>query len=121
MNLLSAEARSGANGATFDLDGDGLVDDADRTVWVEASDIGKTYFGDSNLDGEFNSTDFVTVFVAGEYEDGIANNSGWDTGDWNGDAEFDSSDFVTAFISGGYETGPRAAERQRGDFEVTLE
>ena len=109
MNLLSAEARSGANGATFDLNGDGLVNDADRTVWVEASDNANTYIGDSNLDGEFNSTDFVTVFVAGEYEDGIANNSGWDTGDWNGDAEFDSSDFVTAFISGGYEIGPRAA------------
>ena len=66
-----------------------------------------TYFGDSNLDGEFNSTDFVTVFTEGKYEDGVAANAGWASGDWNGDKEFDSSDFVAAFVAGGYEIGPR--------------
>jgi hypothetical protein len=66
-----------------------------------------TYFGDSNLDGEFSSADFVTVFAAGKYETGAE--AGWDAGDWNGDMIFDSSDFVTAFSGGGYELGPRAA------------
>ena len=51
--------------------------------------------------------DFVVVFRAGEYDDGIDQNSTWATGDWNGDSEFNSSDFVLAFSSGGYEMGPR--------------
>ena len=62
------------------------------------------------MDGEFNSTDLVTVFTEGQYEDQVVGNSGWATGDWNGDTEFDSSDFVEAFAAGGYEMGPRAAQ-----------
>ena len=53
--------------------------------------------GDANLDGFFNSTDFVNIFAAAQYEDGIPGNSTWETGDWNGDSEFTSSDFVVAF------------------------
>ena len=63
-------------------------------------------YGDSNLDGEFNSSDLVEVFAAGEYEDGIAENSYWTTGDWNSDGDFDSSDLVVAFRDGRYEEGP---------------
>ena len=73
--------------------------------WVK--DFKKTWVGDANLDGEFNSTDFVAVFSTGEYEDGEAMNSGWSDGDWNADKEFDTSDFVAAFTDGGYEKGPR--------------
>jgi hypothetical protein len=62
----------------------------------------QTSFGDSNLDGIFDSSDLVHVFQAGEYEDAVENNSTWETGDWNGDQEFDSSDIVFAFQSGGY-------------------
>jgi hypothetical protein len=69
----------------------------------------KTWFGDSNLDGEFNSSDFTSVFQAAQYEDGVVQNSTWSTGDWNGDHEFDSGDFILAFQSGGYENGPRPA------------
>jgi hypothetical protein len=107
IDLLSAEVRAGTNTASFDLNNDGVVNNDDRIVMVES--LLGTFFGDSNLDGEFNSGDFVTVFTAGEYEDGISSNSTWATGDWNGDGEFDSSDFVTAFTTGGYEQGPRAA------------
>ena len=66
-----------------------------------------TFFGDSNLDGEFNSADLVVVFQAGEYEDGIAANSTWATGDWNGDTEFNTRDFVFAFPDAGFEAGKR--------------
>ena len=66
-----------------------------------------TFFGDANLDGVFNGHDFVVVFTAGEYEDGISVNSGWAEGDWNGDGEFDSGDLVAAFQDEGYEQGPR--------------
>ncbi len=68
-----------------------------------------TYFGDSNLDGQFNSSDLVLVFTLGKYEDGVPFKAGWADGDWNGDAEFNSSDFVTAFAGGGFEQGPRQA------------
>ena len=62
-------------------------------------------YGDANLDGRFDSSDFVHVFQKGEYEDGITGNSSWSEGDWNGDSEFDSADFVVAFQAGLYETG----------------
>jgi hypothetical protein len=81
------------------------VNNDDLVAWVK--DFKKTWVGDANLDGEFNSADFVTVFVAGEYEDSVAMNSGWAEGDWNADKEFNSSDFVAAFVDGGYEKGRR--------------
>ena len=99
--------RASSNNAAFDLNGDKLVNGADRDRWV--NELKRTYYGDSNLDGQFNSGDFVTVFTAGQYEDAVAGNSTWATGDWNGDGDFNSSDFVTAFSAGGYEIGPRAA------------
>jgi hypothetical protein len=61
------------------------------------------------LDGQFGSSDLVSVFQAGQYEDSIAGNSTWSTGDWNGDADFDSGDLVLAFQDGGYEKGPLPA------------
>lgn len=89
----------------FDLDGDGDADLWDRYVWVH--DLRHTFFGDANFDDEFNSSDLVAVFSAGEYEVGIQMNSTWSTGDWNGDGEFDTRDFVLAGQDGGYEQGPR--------------
>ena len=105
IDLLTKAVNEGNMDSVFDLNNDSVVNATDRTVWVE--EINNTYFGDANLDGEFNSGDFVTVFSAGEYEDGIAGNSTWSTGDWNGDGDFDSGDFVTAFGAAGYEKGPR--------------
>ena len=107
IDLLSEEVRAGTNLAEFDMNSDGKVDEADRKVWVE--DVKRTYFGDSNLDGQFDSGDFVEVFSRGEYEDNIPGNSTWADGDWDASGDFDSGDFVTAFVSGGYEAGPRAA------------
>ncbi|MCA9215230.1 MAG: PEP-CTERM sorting domain-containing protein [Planctomycetales bacterium] len=89
--------------ASFDLDGDGDADYEDRRVWVE--DLTNTFVGDANFDGQFNSSDFVTVFGAAKYETG--QQATWSEGDWNGDKEFDSSDFVVAFSGAGYEKGPR--------------
>jgi hypothetical protein len=91
----------------FDLDFDGALTPADRQVWVNR--VKRTYFGDSNLDGEFNPADLIAVFQAGEYLDNKAGNSTWATGDWNGDGDFTHSDFVTAFVDGGYGRGPRVA------------
>ncbi len=107
INLLSAEVRTGSNPASYDLNGDKLVNGSDRDVWV--NDLKKTYYGDADLNGSFDSTDFVAVFQAGQYEASPGGNSVWETGDWNGDTKFDSSDFVLAFQAGGYEKGPRTA------------
>lgn len=107
IDALTAVVIAGSNDAAFDVNGDTVVDQLDRTVWVQ--DLSGTWFGDSNLDGEFNSSDLVQVFAAGEYEDATAGNSTWATGDWNGDGDFTSSDLVTAFGDGGFEQGPRTA------------
>ncbi len=93
--------------ATFDLNGDGVVNRNDRIVWVH--DVFGTYMGDANLDGVFDSTDLSVVFQADEYFDSIAGNSTWATGDWNGDGDFNSGDLVAAFKDNGYEKGPRPA------------
>lgn len=58
--------------------------------------------GDANLDGSFDTADLLQIFQAGEYEDGVAQNSTWSTGDWNADREFDSSDLVVAHQEGSY-------------------
>ena len=89
------------------LDNGSLTDATERRNYIH--DVMHTWVGDSNLDGEFNSGDFVLVFTAGQYEDTAAGNSTWVTGDWDGDHEFSSSDFVLAFADGGFEQGPRAA------------
>ncbi|MFC1758378.1 hypothetical protein ACFL2H_06370 [Planctomycetota bacterium] len=104
IDLLTSASISGNNDLAFDLNSDQAVDDTDRKVWIEQ--IKKTFFGDSNLDGEFNSSDFVAVFVPAKYETGET--ASWAEGDWNGDAKFGSSDFVEAFQGAGYEIGPRA-------------
>lgn len=101
IDLLTAGINAGDT--SFDLDGDGDVDGEDRVYFVET--LSNTFFGDSNFDGEFNSADFVTVFVPAKYETGQA--ATFQEGDWNGDGVFDSADFVTAFVGAGYEGGPR--------------
>jgi hypothetical protein len=93
------------NDPQYDLNNDGNTNYDDRLIWVR--DLKKTWIGDADLNGEFNSGDFVTVFVPGKFETGQP--ATWGQGDWNGDSVFNSSDFVAAFQDGGYELGPRAA------------
>ena len=54
--------------AAFDMNGDGRVTVEDHRAWVK--DLKHTWFGDADLNGEFNSGDFVQVFQAGKYEQG---------------------------------------------------
>ena len=105
LNQLTSEIHSGATAALFDLDQSGTVNLVDREYWV--TNLKSTWIGDANLDGEFNSTDFIEVFQAGKYD--TSEVARWSEGDWDGDVRFDSSDFVAAFQDGGYELGSRAA------------
>ncbi|MCA9169327.1 MAG: hypothetical protein KDB23_16750 [Planctomycetales bacterium] len=91
----------------FDLNSDEVVDANDIGIWVH--DLRGTQFGDSDLNGDFDSADLVHVFQSGQYEDAVVKNSTWSSGDWNGDGEFTSSDLVVAFQDGGYEQVTRAS------------
>lgn len=105
IDALTLAVRSEEPSLSFDLDGDGKVNQADRTYWV--NELRRTYFGDANLDGQFSSTDLIVVFRAGEYEDDVPLNSTWAEGDFNGDLEFTSSDMIVGMLTGAYEAGPR--------------
>ena len=86
-----------------DLNGDCLGNEEDRRIWIH--ELAHTYYGDANVDGEFNGSDLVQIFEAGKYEKHEMAN--WDEGDFYGDLQFNSSDMVIAFADGGYEKGPR--------------
>ncbi len=85
----------------FDLTGDGLVNTIDRDRMV--FDLLGTTYGDADLNGAFDSQDFVSTFQAGEYRDQVAGNSTWEEGDWTGDGEFDEYDILLSMVTGGYE------------------
>jgi len=107
IDLLAAAIRAGKTEPRFDVNSDGRVNEPDRVYYIE--EVKNTFIGDSNLDGQFNTSDFVLAFQRGEYEDGLEVNSGWAAGDWNGDGDFGTTDFVFAFQGGAFERGPRAA------------
>ena len=105
LDDLTSQSAGGTNPAGYDLNGDALVDSADINVWVESEF--KSWVGDANLDGEFNSGDLVQVLATGNYEQDV--DTVWSSGDFNGDGRTNSSDLVAALAGGGYEAGPRAA------------
>lgn len=85
---------------SFDLNGDGTIDQGDMDVLVV--NLLNTSYGDVNLDGIFDSEDLVRLLQSNEYEDDVNGNSTWSTGDFNCDSEFNSRDLVLAFERGGY-------------------
>jgi hypothetical protein len=89
----------------FRLDDGTLTDPTERSNYVH--DVLRTWIGDANLDGEFNSGDLVNVLAAGTYE--TDTDASWVSGDFDGSNRFDSSDLIVAVADGGYEAGPRAA------------
>ena len=89
----------GGNLLRFDVTDDGATNQADLRAWIK--DLEHSWFGDANLDGQFDSLDLVTLLEAGQYKDNVRRNSTWSTGDWNADGEFDKADIVLALQSGG--------------------
>jgi hypothetical protein len=102
---LTSQSASVTHPPGYDLNNDSLVNDGDINVWVK--DLFGSWIGDANLDGQFNSSDLVSVLASGTYEADI--DSVWSTGDFNGDGRTNSSDLVAALADGGYELGPPAA------------
>lgn len=107
VDLLAAEIQLGTHRPDYDLTRDGLVDFDDLQLWVTTR--ARTYFGDADLDGKFDSTDLVKVLQSGEFEDTVDRNSTWADGDFNGNGDFETGDLILAFSDGGYEKGPRNA------------
>ncbi len=105
LNLLARELQVSNRVSFFNLNGDTAVDGGDFTAWVKA--IRRSWIGDTNLDGVFDSQDLLEAFQAGLFEDSQEKNAKWRTGDWNGDSEFDNQDLIAAFQDGGYDAGPR--------------
>jgi hypothetical protein len=105
IDQLTTQSAGGTNPGAFDLNGDALVNQADVQVWVR--DLFNSWIGDANLDGQFTSSDLVSVLASGTYEANLP--SVWTTGDFTGDGRTTSSDLVAALADGGYEMGPRAA------------
>ena len=100
LDAMFRAVRVGSDDLKFDLNSDGAVDQSDA-VYLQRDVLGIRP-GDANLDGRFDSRDFVTVFRSAGYEDDEENNSGWAEGDWNGDGDFTTFDLVVAFREGGY-------------------
>ena len=107
INLLCAEIIADSLDDSFDLTGEGVINRSDMNELI--TNILNTEFGDSNLDGLFNSADFIQVFQRGKYEDELEDNAEWGDGDWNCDGDFTSSDLVVAFQNGGYTAATPAA------------
>jgi len=105
IDLLTLEVIAGNHSPEFDLNEDDLVDAVDRQVWV--NELALTFWGDSNLDGQFDSDDLIGVLQFAEYEDDVAGNSTWAEGDWNGDLDFDTQDLILGLQTGAYEMGTR--------------
>ncbi len=112
IDYFATQLRSAIPDLALDLTGDGLVDNLDRNRLL--AELGTTY-GDSNLDGLFNSTDLIIVFAAGEYEDGIDGNSNWTDGDWNLDGDFTTTDLIVAFAAGGYTSASKPIRASHDD------
>ena len=86
LDVLTAEVRAGAQSQAFDLNGDGAVDDIDRTVWVE--ELKGTFFGDTNLDGSVDETDLNEIGIRWLLTDVTS----WADGDLDGNGEVDRAD-----------------------------
>jgi hypothetical protein len=112
VDSLSFQIASGNESPAFDLDADGAVNLQDLDFWVH--ELVGTWFGDANLDGEFNAADINQVLIAGKYDTLLA--VSWSEGDWNADLVFDINDLNIANVDGGYEIEAGG----NGDLPVTV-
>ena len=78
IDLLASEIRKDEPRFWFDTDGNGIVDGADRSAWVE---LRGTFVGDADLDGQVNAADLNALALNWRADDAIS----WAQGDFNGD------------------------------------
>ena len=86
IDLLSSEVLAGNHSAAFDLNEDQLVNEQDRQIWVE--DLVGTLFGDADLDGSIQFSDFLALSA------NFSQQGGWAEGDFNGSGDIQFADFL---------------------------
>ena len=97
------------------------IDWSANRAWRPSSVAGGTpgfsepVVGDVDGDGRFTAADLTAVSLAGEYDDGIEQNSHYREGDWDGDGDFDSEDIVFAFQFGEYMVPAAAIQTAASD------
>lgn len=95
LDLLVADIVSGGTPTTFDLNGDGNVDNLDIDRWLTDAGAlnltsGGAYLrGDANLDGFVDGQDFVAWNT-----NKFTSLAAWSAGDFNASGNIDGSDFV---------------------------
>ena len=94
IDLLITEIAAGTNEGAFDLNGDAVVDTADRDLWLELAGemnlaSGNPYLlGDANLDGSVDVSDF-NLWNGNKF----TGQALWSAGDFSADGSVDVSDF----------------------------
>lgn len=86
IDLLSASIRGGTEDLTFDLNGDGVVDAADRSNWI--GEIFGTLPGDADLNRTVDFTDFLRL------SQNFAKQGNWGAGDFSGNGNVAFEDFL---------------------------
>jgi hypothetical protein len=95
IDMLTEQIAAGTNDPLFDLNGDTLVELADRDVWLATAGAvnlpsGNPYrLGDANLDGVVDGQDFIS-WNTYKFTTGAA----WSKGDFNADGVVDGQDFI---------------------------
>ncbi len=84
IDALMNEVAAGTNGATFDLNVDGLVDDGDRDAWLANAGplngvTGAYLVGDTNLDGVVDAGDLNALALTWQ-----SDNDDWTSGNFTG-------------------------------------
>lgn len=101
IDILSGAVRDGSSASQFDLDGNGSVNDADRTFWIES--LAGTLLGDTDLNKQVNFTDFLAL------ADKFGQTAGWAGGDADGDNIVRFADFVALATNFGLSSNASAA------------
>ena len=86
IDLLSQAVLTGVANGSSDLTGDGVISSEDRTYWVQQ--IAETNFGDADLNGAVEFSDFLAV------SRNFGSSGGWASGDFDGNREIGFPDFL---------------------------
>lgn len=101
IDLLSLEVGNNSNAAKYDVTGDGIVDQFDRSMWVE--DLAGTFFGDTDLNGSVEFADFLSLSSR------FGSLAGWAAGDFDGNGSVEFADFLSLSSNYGKEGHHSAA------------
>ena len=95
LDLLSSAVLAGSEDMHFDINGDGVVGEEDRSHWIE--ELAATVAGDANLDGNVQFDDFLAI------ASGFGTDGGWSEGDFDGNGEIQFPDFLLLAENFGFE------------------